>query len=159
MPPAEPGVHSTAPPRASGGNIDCKELVAGTKLYLPISVDGALISAGDAHAAQGDGEVSQLAIEAPLERAQLTLVVRDDLALTTPIAWTPQAWLTFGFDEDLDEAAAIAIAAMLELMEREHGLVRREALALASVVVDLRVTQMVNGIRGIHAVLSHDAIR
>ncbi len=159
MPPAEPGVHSTAPPRPSGGNIDCKELVAGTKLYLPISVDGALVSAGDGHAAQGDGEVSQLAIEAPLERARLTVEVRDDLTLTTPVAWTPDAWLAFGFDEDLDEAAAIAIDAMLELMGREHGLGRREALALASVVVDLRVTQMVNGVRGIHAVLSHDAIR
>ena len=109
MPPDEPGIHSTAPPRSCGGNIDCKELVAGTTLFLPIPVDGALLSAGDGHAAQGDGEVSQLAIEAPVERAQLTLSVRDDLALRDPIAWTPEAWLTFGFDEDLDEAAAIAI--------------------------------------------------
>ena len=159
MPPAEPGVHSTGPPRTCGGNIDCKELVAGTTLFLPIAVDGALVSAGDGHAAQGDGEVSQLAIEAPIERAQLTLSVRDDLRLTTPIAWTPGAWLTFGFHEDLDEAAAVAIDAMLELMGRERGLERREALALASVVVDLRVTQMVNGVRGIHARLAHDALR
>jgi acetamidase/formamidase len=159
MPPDEPGIHSTAPPRRCGGNIDCKELVAGTTLYLPISVDGALLSAGDGHAAQGDGEVSQLAIEAPIERAQLTLSVRDDLRLEWPIAWTPEAWLTFGFDEDLDEAAAIAIEGMLELLRREHGLGRREALALASVVVDLRVTQLVNGARGIHARLAHDALR
>jgi acetamidase/formamidase len=157
--PDEPGIHSTAPPRPCGGNIDCKELVSGTTLYLPIAVDGALLSAGDGHAAQGDGEISQLAIEAPVERAQLTLSVRDDLPLTTPIAWTPEAWLTFGFDEDLDEAAALAIDAMLELMGREHGLERREALALASVVVDLRVTQLVNGARGIHARLEHDAVR
>ena len=67
MPPDEPGVHSTIPPRRSGGNIDCKELVAGTTLYLPISVDGAHFSAGDGHAAQGDGEVSGTAIEAPVE--------------------------------------------------------------------------------------------
>jgi acetamidase/formamidase len=159
MPPDEPGIHSTAPPRASGGNIDCKELVAGTTLFLPIPVDRALVSAGDGHAAQGDGEVSQLAIEAPLDRAVLTLSLRDDLELEAPIAWTPEAWLTFGFDEDLDEAAALAIDAMLELMGREHGLERREALALASVVVDLRVTQMVNGVRGIHARLAHDALR
>ena len=159
MPPDEPGIHSTAPPRSCGGNVDCKELVAGTTLYLPISVDGALLSAGDGHAAQGDGEVSQLAIEASVERAQLTLSVRDDLPLVNPIAWTPEAWLTFGFDEDLDEAAALAIEGMLELMEREHGLERREALALASVVVDLRVTQLVNGSRGIHARLAHDALR
>ena len=159
MPPDEPGIHSTAPPRRCGGNIDCKELVAGTKLLLPISVDGALLSAGDGHAAQGDGEVSQLAIEAPIERAVLTLSVRDDLRLEWPIAWTPDAWLTFGFDEDLDEAAAIAIDGMLALLEREHGLARREALALASVVVDLRVTQLVNGSRGIHARIAHDALR
>jgi acetamidase/formamidase len=159
MPPDEPGVHSTAPPRRCGGNIDCKELVPGTRLFLPISVDGALLSAGDGHAAQGDGEVSQLAIEAPVERAVLTLSVRDDLVLEWPIAWTPEAWLTFGFDEDLDEAAAIAIEGMLDLMEREHGLARREALALASVVVDLRVTQLVNGSLAIHARLAHDALR
>ena len=159
MPPDEPGIHPTAPPRACGGNIDCRELVAGTTLLLPIPVAGALVSAGDGHAAQGDGEVSQLAIEAPVERARLTLTLRDDLELSAPIAWTPEAWLTFGFDEDLDEAAALAIDAMLELMGREHELDRREALALASVVVDLRVTQMVNGVRGIHARLAHDALR
>jgi acetamidase/formamidase len=159
MPPAAAGIHSTAPPRPSGGNIDCKELVAGTTLLLPIPVDGALLSAGDGHAAQGDGEVSQLAIEAPVDRAVLTLTLRDDIELETPIAWTPEAWLTFGFDEDLDEAAALAIDGMLELMGREHGLDRREALALASVIVDLRVTQMVNGVRGIHARLAHDAVR
>jgi acetamidase/formamidase len=159
MPPPEAGVHSTGPPRVSGGNIDCKELVAGTTLFLPIPVDGALLSAGDGHAAQGDGEVSQLAIECGLERAQITVSVRDDLPLSTPIARTDDAWLTFGFDEDLDEAAAIALDAMLELMGRELGLERREALAFASVVVDLRVTQIVNGVRGVHAVLRDDAIR
>jgi acetamidase/formamidase len=159
MPPPEPGVHSTGPPRRFGGNIDCKELVAGTKLLLPIPVDAALFSAGDGHARQGDGEVSQTAIECPLDRLELTLTVNDEPPLETPAAWTPDAWLTFGFDEDLDRAAAIAIDAMLKLMEREHGLERRDALALASVVVDLRVTQIVNGVRGIHALLAHDAIR
>jgi acetamidase/formamidase len=83
MPPAEPGVHSTIPPRRSGGNIDCKELVAGTTLFLPVPVDGALFSAGDGHAAQGDGEVSGTAIEAPVE-APLTLDLRDDLELEWP---------------------------------------------------------------------------
>ena len=159
MPPAAPGVHPTAPPRAWGGNIDCKELVAGTTLYLPIPVDGARFSAGDGHAAQGDGEVGQLAIEAPVERAVLTLTLRDDLPLPAPIAWTPQAWLTFGFDEELDEAMVLALEGMLALMGREHGLGRAEALALASVAVDLRVTQVVNGVKGVHAVLAHDAIR
>jgi acetamidase/formamidase len=159
MPPPDPGVHSTIPPRIWGGNIDCKELVAGTRLYLPISVDGALFSAGDGHARQGDGEVSQLAIECPLERVELVVGLRDDLVLSTPIAWTPGGWITFGFDVDLDEAAAIAVDAMLDLMGREHELERADALALASLVVDLHVTQMVNDVRGIHAVLPHDSIR
>jgi acetamidase/formamidase len=159
MPPPEPGVHSTGPPRRWGGNIDCKELVAGTTLFLPIPVDGALFSAGDGHARQGDGEVSQTAIECPLDRLELTLSVADRLELKTPIAWTPDAWLTFGFDEDLDEAAAAATDAMLGLMRRELDLERVDALALASVVVDLRVTQLVNDVRGVHAVLPHNAIR
>ena len=95
MPPDEPGRHSTGPPRRSGGNIDCKELVAGTTLYLPISVDGALFSAGDGHAAQGDGEVSGTAIECPVERAELTLEL-SDLELRTPIARTETSWIAFG---------------------------------------------------------------
>jgi acetamidase/formamidase len=80
MPPDDPGTHSTTPPRRSGGNIDCKELVAGSTLYLPVPVDGALLSAGDAHALQGDGEVSGTAIETT-SRSQLTIDVRDDLRL------------------------------------------------------------------------------
>ena len=159
MPPPEPGVWPTGPPRIWGGNLDCKELVAGTTLFLPIPVDGALFSAGDGHARQGDGEVSGNAIEAPFERAELTLLVRDDLELGTPIAWTPAAWIALGVDEDLDEAARSALVGMIELMEREHGLERRDALALASVAVDLRVTQVVNRVSGVHAMLPHDAIR
>jgi acetamidase/formamidase len=159
MPPPEPGVYPTGPPRAWGGNLDCKELVAGTTLFLPIPVEGALFSAGDGHARQGDGEVSSTAIECPLERAQLSLSLRDDLELAAPIARTREAWLAFGLGEDLDEAAANAIESMLGLMGRELGLEGRDALALASVAVDLRVTQVVNGVLGVHAVLRDDAIR
>jgi acetamidase/formamidase len=159
MPPPEPGVHATGPPRAWGGNLDCKELVVGTTLFLPIPVDGALFSAGDGHARQGDGEVSSTAIECPLERAQLSLSLRDDFELAAPIARTRDSWLAFGLGESLDEAAGNAVEEMLRLMERELGLERRDALALASVVVDLRITQVVNGVQGVHAVLHDDAIR
>jgi acetamidase/formamidase len=158
MPPDEPGVHPTGPPRRCGGNLDCKELVAGTTLFLPIPVDGALFSAGDGHALQGDGEVSSTAIECPLERAELTLTVRDELELSGPVARTENAWLTLGLGESLDDAMAEAVGAMLELMAREHGLERRDALALASLVVDLRVTQVVNGVVGVHAVLPDGAL-
>jgi acetamidase/formamidase len=156
MPPVGHGVHSTVPPRPQGGNIDCKELVAGTTLFLPVPYDGACFSAGDGHAAQGDGEVSGTAIECPV-RAQLTIDLRDDLALEWPCARIDDAWLTFGFDRDLTAAAWKANEGMLDLIEREHGLDRREALALASVVVDLRVTQLVNDVLGVHAVLRDDA--
>jgi acetamidase/formamidase len=159
MPPPESGEHSTGPPRRFGGNIDCKLLVAGTTLYLPIGVDGALLSAGDGHGAQGDGEVSGTAIECPMERAQLTLDLRDDFELRMPIARTADAWVTFGFDDDLDVAASFATETMLDLMEREHNLDRTYALALASVAVDLHVTQVVNGAKGVHAVLRDDALK
>jgi len=158
MPPPEPGVHPTGPPRRFGGNIDCTELVAGTTLYLPIGVDGALFSAGDGHARQGDGEVSQIAIECPMEHVQLTLSLFA-LELENPIARIDGAWLTFGFDEDLDIAAHQAVDGMLALMQRELGLERQDALALASLVVDLRVTQIVNGVRGVHACLRDGSIR
>ena len=155
MPPPEPGLHPTGPPRRSGGNIDCKELVAGTTLFLPIPVDGALFSAGDGHAAQGDGEISGTAIECPVE-AQVTLGLREDLPLEWPLARIDGAWLTFGFDEHLGRAAKIAVDGMVELMQRELEVSCEDAVALASVVVDLRVTQVVNGSLGVHAVLRDD---
>ena len=159
MPPGEAGVWSTIPPRRCGGNVDCKLLVAGTTLFLPIAAEGALVSAGDGHAAQGDGEVSGTAIECPLESAQITVDLRDDLDLRMPIARTPDAWLAFGFDKDLDIAAQLAVETMLDLMERELETDRKHALALASVAVDLAVTQLVNEKKGVHAILRDEAIR
>ena len=125
---------------------------------LPIPVDGAYFSAGDPHAAQGDGEVSGTAIETTAQ-AQLTLDVKDDLPLDWPIARIDGAWLTFGFDEHLGLAAKVATDGMLALMGRELALGEDDALALASVAVDLRVTQVVNGVVGVHAELRDDAIR
>lgn len=159
LPPDEPGWHATSPPRVTGGNIDCKELIAGSTLFLPVAAPGGLFSAGDGHAAQADGEASGTAIECPMELAELTFTLRDDLRLTTPRALTSEGWLTFGFHEDLQEATYRALEAMLDLLGEQHGLSRTEALGLASVVVDLRITQIVNGVRGVHAVLPHGALR
>ena len=158
MPPPEDGVHGTSPPRRWGGNIDCQELCAGSTLFLPIPVDGALFSAGDGHARQGDGEVCCCAIECPVE-AELTLDLLDAPALDWPIARTPDSWIAFGFDEDLDVAALIATRGIVDVLAREHGVDPVDGLGLASVAVDLRVTQIVNGVKGVHAVLAHDAIR
>jgi acetamidase/formamidase len=159
MPPAEPGQHSTQPPRLTGGNIDCKELIEGTTLYLPIAVPGGLFSTGDGHAAQGDGEVSRTAIECPIEEARLTFELHPEMHITTPRASTRTSWLTFGFDENLNSAAQMALDSMLDLMVEQRGLTRADALALASVVVDLRITQIANQVFGVHAVLAHDAWR
>ena len=157
--PAEPGEHSTIPPRAAcGGNIDCKELVAGSTLYLPIPVDGALFSAGDGHALQGDGEVAGPALECPMEAAELEFHLRPDLAFARARAHTPRGWITFGFHDSLDEATAFALADMLDLLDERLGCGRREALALASLVVDLHVTQIVNGVRGVHAMVTDEAL-
>lgn len=160
MPPDEPGWHATTPPRVCGGNLDCKELVTGSTLYLPIPVPGALFSVGDGHAAQGDGEVSSTAIECPMERVELTFELLPDLRITTPRAETPAGWVTMGFAADLYEASMRALEAMCDLLGEWFGVGRQDAVALASVAVDLRITQLVNGgILGVHAVLPHAAVR
>ncbi len=158
MPPTEEGQHSTAPPRATGGNLDCKELVVGTTLYLPIAVDGGLFSVGDGHGRQGDGEVAGCAIECPMDEVQLTFDLIENPLIPTAYANAPCGWMTFGFDEDMNGAANEAMMAMIGLMGHRLGLGKTDALALAGVIVDLRITQIVNGTRGAHAILPHDAL-
>lgn len=157
MPPEQSGIHSTRPPRFCGGNIDCKELGKGSVLYLPIPVDGAYFFVGDGHATQGDGEISCQAIECPIELVELTFIVHKDMRLSMPIANTVNGWISFGFDEDLNEAAAQAMDGIVNLISKKFNLSRVEAIALGSTVADLRVTQVVNGVKGVHAVLPHDA--
>jgi acetamidase/formamidase len=159
MPPDEPGMHSTAPPRVTGGNIDCKELVVGSSLFLPIAVPLGLFSTGDGHAVQGDGEVGSTALECGMELVDITFTLHPQLHLTTPRATTPAGRITFGFSGDTHEAAMIALEAMLDWMGELYGLERRDALALASLAVDLHVTQLVSAdVRGVHAILRYDAI-
>lgn len=158
-PPDEPGEHSTTPPRTlGGGNIDCRELVAGSTLFLPVTVPDALLSVGDGHAAQGDGEVSGTAIECGMT-TRLTVGLQPSPPLPTPHAVTPAGRITFGFDADLNEASAQALDAMLTWLTSLYGVKRATALALASTTVDLRVTQVANQAWGVHALLPHDAIR
>ena len=156
--PAEPGIHPTSPPRVVGGNIDCRELVVGSTLHLPVQVPGALFSTGDGHAAQGDGESSGTAIECPM-RATLTFDLRDDLELHYPHALTPAGEITFGFHEDLWEATAQALEGMIAILVRRYTIPREEAFALVSAAVDLRVTQIANGVNGVHALLRPGAIQ
>jgi len=159
LPSAEPGEQSTVPPTTQGGgNIDCRDLVAGSTLYLPVTVPGALLLLGDGHAAQGHGEVAGTAIECPM-----TTEVTLSLEATAPApgihAVTPTARITFGFDEVLNNAVAAALAGMLDWIQHLYGLDRAIALALASPVVDLHITQVASDTWGVHAVLPHEAIR
>jgi acetamidase/formamidase len=156
--PAGAGWISAWPPRRTGGNMDCKELVAGTALYLPVEVEGARVSLGDGHAAQGDGEASGTAIECPMEQVDLRLILHDDLQLDAPRANAPGGWITFGFSETLDAAVVVALNDMCELVRARFHLERKDALALISVTADVRISQLVNGVRGVHVVLPHGAI-
>lgn len=157
MPPAEGGIHSTTPPRRTGGNIDCKELVAGSTLYLPIDVEGGLFSVGDGHATQGDGESGGCAIECPMDEVELTFDLVENPPIPTAHAHTPAGKIAFGFDLDLGKAATAAMNALIDWMVADDGIPRLDALSLAGVVADLRVTQLVNESCGAHAVLPHDA--
>lgn len=160
--PADPGPHSTVPPRRVGGNLDCRELVAGSSLFLPVEVPGALLSVGDGHAAQGDGEVSGLAVECPMARVELEVVLHPEPPEGTPLpmprASTPAGEICFGLDADLRTATAQALDEVLRLLQDRHGLTRTRALALASLAVDLRVTQLVNQVHGVHALLPPDRL-
>lgn len=158
--PAGAGPRSTVPPRRTGGNVDCRELVAGSALFLPVEVPGALLSFGDGHAAQGDGEVAGVALECPLEcplellELQLVLHPAGYLPGGRPWATTPAGLVVLGTGTSLDQAAADALGGVVDLLVARHGLGRQRALALASAAVDLRVTQVVNGgVHGVHAVL------
>lgn len=158
MPPAEPGQYSTEPPRAlGGGNIDCRELVAGSTLYLPVTVPGAMLCVGDGHAAQGDGEVSGTAIECGMT-TELTLSLVTDPPLPSIHATTPAGKITFGLSPDLNEAMTTALDAMISWMTQLLEVDRPTALALASVAVSLRVTQVVNDTWGVHALLPDGAL-
>lgn len=159
MPPAEPGEHSTIPPRTlGGGNIDCRDLVAGSTLYLPVTVPGAHLLLGDGHAAQGDGEVSGTAIECAMT-SEIVVDVVPETSVPGIHAETPSGRITFGFHENLNEAMADALEAMVSWLQSQYDLDKATALALASPAVNMRVTQVANGTWGAHAVLPEGAIR
>jgi acetamidase/formamidase len=151
MPPAEPGEHSTIPPRAAcGGNIDCRELVAGTTLFLPVTVPGALLYLGD-------GEVGGTAIECPMT-TEAVVSLAPGRPLGTIHAEAPAGRITFGFDADLNVAMGDALDAMVSWMQVLSGVGKAAALALASTCVDLRITQVANQAWGVHAVLPAGAM-
>lgn len=153
----EYGRISTVEPREFGGNIDCKEFGVGTSLFLPVFVPGAGFSAGDGHAVQGDGEVSLTALETCL-KGTFELVLHKDLSLAMPRAITPTHYITLGFDPDLDDAAKQALREMIAWLVTIQGWTASEAYLFCSLACDLRVTQLVDGNKGIHAMVRRDLL-
>lgn len=152
-PAKELGRVSSNPPSRHAGNLDNKELVAGTTLYIPIFVKGALLEVGDGHAAQGDGEVDQTAIETNL-RGRLQLIVRKDMKLDWPRGETPTHWITMGTDTSLVVATKTAIKEMVSFLQQTKGITQTQAYQAASMAADLRITQLVDGNVGVHMMIS-----
>jgi acetamidase/formamidase len=152
-PAAALGRVSSNPPSRHAGNLDNKELVAGTTLYIPVFVKGALLEVGDGHAAQGDGEVDQTAIETNLH-GRLQLIVRKDMKLEWPRAETPTHWIAMGTDTSLVVATRTAIRQMVKLLQEKKGLTEAQAYQAASMAADLRITELVDGNVGVHMMIA-----
>ncbi|CAA9483662.1 MAG: Bll3346 protein [uncultured Solirubrobacteraceae bacterium] len=156
--PAEEGPVSTIPPGRHGGNVDNREFLVGTAMYYPVFHEGALFWAGDSHFAQGDGEVNGTGIEAHVN-ATLQLIVHKDMPITTPLLETPDRWICHGFDEDLDEAVRQAVLETIGFLTRRWEISREEAYSVVGLAGDLRVTQVVDGVKGAHMAIRKDCFR
>jgi acetamidase/formamidase len=156
-PPLAWGRISTIEPRINGGNLDNKELVAGTTLYLPIATEGALFSCGDGHGAQGDGEVCVTAIETALT-GRFRLTVLKDLDITYPQAETPTHYITMGMAPSLDVCVEMALRNMIKLVTQRTGISAENAYMLCSLAGDLRITQTVNREKGVHMMMAKHLI-
>jgi acetamidase/formamidase len=152
-PPEGSGRISSGPPWVHAGNLDNKELVAGTTLFIPVHVKGALFQAGDGHAAQGNGEVDITALETSLVGI-LQLVVHKGRRLRWPRAETPSHFISMGIHEDLNEATKMAVREMIDFLTTEKRLSRDDAYMLSSVAADLSITQLVDGNKGVHAMIA-----
>jgi acetamidase/formamidase len=151
-PPPSAGRVSSGPPGVHAGNLDNKELVAGTTLFIPVHVAGALFAVGDGHAAQGNGEVSLMAIETSL-RGTFQFVVRKDLKLRWPRAETPSHHIVMGLDKDLTKATKLAVREAIDFLVTHKDLSPDEAYMLTSLAVDFCITQLVDGTVGVHGMI------
>jgi acetamidase/formamidase len=151
-PPESIGRISSTPPGKHAGNLDNHELVEGTTLYIPVATKGALFEVGDGHGGQGDGEVDQTALETSLV-GEFRFVVRKDMKLEWPRAETPTHWIAMGLDEDLNKAVRLATEEAVSFLMEKKGMSRADAYTLVSVAVDLHVTQLVDQVKGVHAMI------
>jgi acetamidase/formamidase len=151
-PPPGAGRVNSAPPWVQGGNLDNKDLVAGTILYLPVWAKGALLEIGDGHAGQGDGEVDITALETSLT-GTFQLTVRKDMHLKWPRAETPTHYITMGLNDDLNACATLAVREMIDFLMTAKHLSRDDAYMLSSVAADLHITELVDGNKGVHMMI------
>jgi acetamidase/formamidase len=151
-PPASMGRINSGPPGIHAGNLDNKELVAGTTLYIPVWVKGALLEVGDGHAGQGNGEVDITAMETSLI-SRMQLVVRKDMHLTWPRGETPTHYIAMGTDSALVKATKTAVRQAIELLMQVKGMTREDAYQLVSVSSDVDITQLVDGTVGVHVMI------
>ena len=151
-PPESNGRISSAPPWIHAGNLDNKDLVEGTTLFVPVHAKGALFEVGDGHAGQGNGEVDITAMETALT-GTFQFVVRKDMRLKWPRAETPTHYISMGLHEDLTEATKLAVRETIDFLANEKHMSRDDAYMLASVAVDFCITELVDGNKGVHAMI------
>jgi len=153
FPPLSPGVTSSVPPGPHGGNLDLRELGEGSILYLPVWKAGALIYTGDSHAVQGDGEISLTALETRMQEVRIQVLLHKQKNFRWPVAETPTHWITMGLDKDLNAAMTVAARNAIDLLATRAKLTPADAYALCSIAVSFRVTQVVDIVRGVHALI------
>jgi len=153
FPPLSPGVTSSVPPGPHGGNLDLRELAEGSVLYLPVWQPGALIYTGDSHAVQGDGEISLTALETRMQEVLIQVVLHKQKNFHWPVAETDTHWITVGLDKDLNAAMALAARNAIDFLATRANLTPLDAYALSSIAVSFRVTQVVDIVRGVHAMI------
>jgi acetamidase/formamidase len=157
-PPPSMGRVPGGPPNVFGGNMDNHDLQPGTSLFLPVHTAGALISVGDGHGVQGNGEVGLSAMETSL-RGEIQVILHKGMRITWPRAETSTHYMTMGLHADLNEAAKIATREMINFVVSTRGLPRDDAYMLLSAAMDLHVTQVVDGTKGVHAMLAKSIFR
>ena len=152
-PPLSAGVTSSVPPGPHGGNTDLSEMTEGSTMFIPVWKPGALIYTGDSHAVQGDGEINLSALETRMQELRIQVVLHKQKNFAWPVAETPTHWITLGLDKDLNVAMTLAARNAINFLSTSADLTKLDAYALCSIAVSFRVTQVVDIVRGVHAMI------
>ena len=153
FPPLTPGVTSSVPPGPHAGNTDLSEMAEGSIMFIPVWKPGALIFTGDSHAVQGDGEINLSALETRMQELRIQVILHKQKNFAWPVAETPTHWITLGLDKDLNIAMTLAARNAIEFLATRARITKHDAYALCSIAVSFRVTQVVDIVRGVHALI------